>query len=69
MAFGLGGIKIIETARAWAGPMASQLLADWGADVIKVENPIREAIRQKLEASPAGMAGLHTRTGHRGGAV
>ena len=41
VAFGLEGIKIIETATVYAGPLASRLLADWGAEVIKVENPIR----------------------------
>jgi len=37
----LEGIKIIETASAFAGPMAGRLLADWGADVIHVEHPAR----------------------------
>ncbi len=33
----LEGIKIVQTARIIAGPMAARLLADWGADVIAVE--------------------------------
>lgn len=37
----LAGIKIIETASYVTGPFASQLLADMGADVIKVEEPKR----------------------------
>ena len=35
----LGGLKVVELARILAGPWAGQVLADLGADVIKVEAP------------------------------
>ena len=35
----LAGVRVIELARILAGPWAGQVLADLGADVIKVENP------------------------------
>jgi crotonobetainyl-CoA:carnitine CoA-transferase CaiB-like acyl-CoA transferase len=35
----LSGVRILEVAQWWFVPAAGAVLADWGADVIKVEHP------------------------------
>ena len=41
----LAGIKVVELARILAGPWAGQVLADLGAEVIKVESPAGDDTR------------------------
>ncbi len=42
----LEGVKVIELATFVAGPACARALADWGAEVIKVENPIGDPLRR-----------------------
>lgn len=42
----LAGVRVVELTTTWAGPMAGCLLADFGADVIKVEHPGGEVARR-----------------------
>ena len=41
MALPLERYRVVDFGTAWAGPMGAQLLADMGAEVIKVESRVR----------------------------
>ncbi|MGH7785602.1 MAG: CaiB/BaiF CoA transferase family protein [Candidatus Binatia bacterium] len=36
----LAGVRVVEVAQWWFVPAAGAVLADWGADVIKIEHPV-----------------------------
>ena len=56
MAGPLAGIRVIEVAIAVLGPLATQILGDMGAEVIKVETPEGDPMRQIGPARHPGMA-------------
>ena len=52
MSLPLEGIRVIEVAQYVAGPLAGSLLAELGAEVIKVEPPGGDAYRQVMPVAP-----------------
>ena len=43
----LSGLKVLDLSRMLAGPYCTMLLADLGAEVVKVEPPFGDAIRDQ----------------------
>ena len=59
MAGPLEGIKILELTSVVLGPWAAQIMADMGADVIKVEAPFGDSNRQLGASRNKGMSALY----------
>jgi crotonobetainyl-CoA:carnitine CoA-transferase CaiB-like acyl-CoA transferase len=46
----LDGVRVVEMAVWVAGPAAAGVLADWGADVVKIEPPAGDPMRRAFQA-------------------
>ncbi|MSQ22361.1 MAG: CoA transferase, partial [Dehalococcoidia bacterium] len=55
MALPLEGIRVVEICQVYAGPYAAMMLADQGADVIKLESPEGDSARVAVTAPYPGM--------------
>ena len=48
----LAGVRVLDATQAWIGPFAAMLLADLGAEVIKVESHKRPDVWRQWSANP-----------------
>ena len=51
----LDGIRILDLTQVMLGPCATQLLGDFGADVIKIERPGQGDLSRWSVPDPAGL--------------
>src|SRR5258705_9367476 len=60
------GLKVIDLSRVLAGPLCTQMLADHGADVIKIEPPAGDETRGLGPPFDAAGQAAYFRAVHRG---
>ncbi len=60
----MSGFRVIDVSEMISGPLASMILADQGADVIKVEPPHHGEAARQIMSYRAGMAALYANCNH-----
>jgi len=59
------GVTVLDATTTWAGPMAACVLADLGADVLKIEHPAGDVGRRLLPMLPDRELGIPGETVNR----
>ena len=59
MAGALDGIRILDLTAMITGPMATMILADQGAEVIKIEPPGSGDVMRYLGSNSRGMSAMY----------
>jgi crotonobetainyl-CoA:carnitine CoA-transferase CaiB-like acyl-CoA transferase len=54
----LAGVKVLDMTTVFMGPHATQTLAEYGAEVIKLESPEGDIVRKIVPARHEGMGGV-----------
>ena len=60
----LSGVRVVDASEVLSGPLAAMILADQGADVIKVETPDYGDESRQPANYRKGMAGLYANANH-----
>jgi crotonobetainyl-CoA:carnitine CoA-transferase CaiB-like acyl-CoA transferase len=55
----LSGYRIIDMTTVIMGPMASMMMGEMGADVIKIESPVGDQTRNYAQGKTPGMGSIY----------
>lgn len=55
----LAGVRVVDFATVLMGPLATQILGDYGADILKVEPPQGDVVRHAGVSRTPGMGSMH----------